>query len=260
MHIVYPGDYFKPKQVDELYRDEASAFSTAGWSYSAINVDELENILTLADLDAADIVMYRGWMLNETAYRGFTENIQRVGAKPLTSAEDYLSSHHLPNWYPKLQAFTAETVFLSPKDDLVNELSNLNWPGFFIKDHVKSLKTSVGSAVTDISMINTVVAEMEKFRGTIEGGLCIRRLEEYIEASEQRYFVINGTPHSAIPGNVPDIVYACAKRLDSPFYSIDIAERIDGELRVVEIGDGQVSDLVGWGVERFVEVCLTAEA
>ncbi len=28
--------------------------------------------------------------------------------------------------------------------------------------------------------------------------------------------------------------------------------RKDGALRIVEVGDGQVSDLVGWNVEQFV--------
>jgi ATP-grasp domain, R2K clade family 3 len=33
-----------------------------------------------------------------------------------------------------------------------------------------------------------------------------------------------------------------------------VARRADGVERIVEIGDGQVSDLVGWSVERFVEI------
>ena len=40
----------------------------------------------------------------------------------------------------------------------------------------------------------------------------------------------------------------------SRFFSVDVAKRDDGVLRVVEVGDGQVSDLVGWSVERFVEM------
>jgi hypothetical protein len=35
---------------------------------------------------------------------------------------------------------------------------------------------------------------------------------------------------------------------------VDVARREDGVERVVEIGDGQVSDLVGWSVEQFVEI------
>ena len=39
-----------------------------------------------------------------------------------------------------------------------------------------------------------------------------------------------------------------------PFFSVDVATRADGILRVVEIGDGQVSDLVGWESARFAEL------
>jgi hypothetical protein len=35
---------------------------------------------------------------------------------------------------------------------------------------------------------------------------------------------------------------------------VDVARQVDGVNRIVEIGDGQVSDLVGCSVERFVEI------
>jgi len=42
--------------------------------------------------------------------------------------------------------------------------------------------------------------------------------------------------------------------IDSPFFSVDIAQTDDGVARVVEIGDGQVSDLVGWPAESFANI------
>jgi len=50
---------------------------------------------------------------------------------------------------------------------------------------------------------------------------------------------------------IPEIVEDCAKRINSKFFSVDVVERRDGCKRVVEIGDGQVSDIVGWTPERF---------
>ena len=58
----------------------------------------------------------------------------------------------------------------------------------------------------------------------------------------------------SVDGNVPLIVQQCTKRLRSRFYSVDVAQRIDGQSRVVEVGDGQVSDLVGWSPEAFAKV------
>ena len=35
---------------------------------------------------------------------------------------------------------------------------------------------------------------------------------------------------------------------------MDVVERNDGQLRVVEIGEGQVSDLVDWTPEQFAKI------
>jgi len=45
-----------------------------------------------------------------------------------------------------------------------------------------------------------------------------------------------------------------AQRVASPFFSVDVAERRDGILRVIEIGDGQVSDRKHWPAERFMRM------
>ncbi|MBW4539691.1 MAG: ATP-grasp domain-containing protein [Myxacorys chilensis ATA2-1-KO14] len=140
-------------------------------------------------------------------------------------------------------------------DDLEHGLRELGWSRFFIKDYVKSLKTSVGSIIDEPSAIRTVVAEMQKFRGTIEGGLCVRQVEDFIAETERRYFVVYGKPFAALPDEeVPAIVEECAKRINSQFFAVDVVERRDGCKRVVEIGNGQVSDLVGWTAERFATV------
>lgn len=62
---------------------------------------------------------------------------------------------------------------------------------------MKSLKTSLGSIIERPEDIHIVVAEMEKYRGTIEGGLCVRRVEDFIPTTERRYFVLNNKPYGA---------------------------------------------------------------
>lgn len=60
----------------------------------------------------------------------------------------------------------------------------------FIKGYVKSLKTSRGSVISKPEDISTVPSEMQEFRGVIEGGVCVRRFEQFVPGSETRYFVI----------------------------------------------------------------------
>jgi ATP-grasp domain, R2K clade family 3 len=55
---------------------------------------------------------------------------------------------------------------------------------------------------------------------------------------------------------LPQIVFECAKRIESQFFSVDVVERSDGTKRIVEIGDGQVSDIVGWTAERFAQIWI----
>lgn len=69
--------------------------------------------------------------------------------------------------------------------------------------------------------------------------------------------MVKGEPYSA-DGEVPALVSECARVIDSPFFSVDVVLRSDGVLRIVELGDGQVSDLKEWAVERFV--CVLGKA
>ncbi|MEH2466167.1 hypothetical protein [Nostoc sp.] len=94
--------------------------------------------------------------------------VESTGASVLTSKAEYLATHYLTNWYPLITDLTPETKFYSVDDDLESEFNLLGWNGFFIKDYVKSLKTSVGSMIDKPSQIKTVVAEMDRFRGSIE--------------------------------------------------------------------------------------------
>ncbi len=127
----------------------------------------------------------------------------------------------------------------------------MGWDAYFVKDYVKSLKTSVGSVVRDPAQIGTVLSEMARYRGEIEGGVCVRRVEDFIADTERRYFVLDGRPFAADDGPVPEVVNRVAGRIPSAFFSVDVARRGDGVLRVVEVGDGQVSDLVGWSADVF---------
>lgn len=55
-----------------------------------------------------------------------------------------------------------------------------------------------------------------------------------------------------------NIVGECASSLPGiRFISVDVVKRADGVDRVVEIGDGQVSDLVGRTAARFAKGCTS---
>ncbi len=252
--FVFSADELKPTKVDPEFADQAAALVAAGHSVCTFDSDEGRVRRKPNDAIAGPAIL-RGWMLSSSGYETYVAALTQSGLEPLTNHEQYLSSHHLPNWYPALEGLTAETVFLSSDADLEAELKALGWDAFFLKDWVKSLKTSVGSVVRDPSQAPVVAREMEKFRGTIEGGICVRRYEELVPATERRYFVLDGQCHAPQGHDVPRLVYEVAERLTaSRFFSVDVAETSGGVSRVVEVGDGQVSDLVGWDLESFVGI------
>lgn len=80
-------------------------------------------------------VFYRGWMLSAAEYRKLDEALDGQETPLLVSAEEYLTSHYLPNWYPQISDHTPETRVFPVDADLAKELVNLGWDGFFIKDY-----------------------------------------------------------------------------------------------------------------------------
>jgi len=260
LHFLFPSDPLDPKEADDIFGEQADAMRTRGFGVSLFSLEELQmgNFKIRGAIPQGATVVYRGWMMDEGEYGKLVDMIHSRGAIPLTSLSSYLNCHHLPNWYPLISEFTAETRIFSADADLSSELSALGWGKFFVKDYVKSLKTSVGSIISKPEEIAALLAEMQKFRGTIEGGICVRRFESFREQSERRYFVILGVPYA--PSNdVPNLVAECAHRISSPFFSVDVAIHNDGTERVVEIGDGQVSDIVGWNVSEFANLWTTKD-
>ena len=65
-------------------------------------------------------VVYRGWMLTATEYERLARLIRSHRAVPLISTENYLLCHYLPNWYPLISEFTAETRVFPANADLAN--------------------------------------------------------------------------------------------------------------------------------------------
>ncbi|HEY7639999.1 MAG TPA: ATP-grasp domain-containing protein [Steroidobacteraceae bacterium] len=259
MRLLYPSDPISSKRADDTYAQEFEAARSAGFEVSLFSFEDFERgIFTpRPNLQPDEAVLYPGWMLTVPRFKDLLQAIGLRSARPFTSAEEYAATHHLPQWYPLLSELTAETVVLDQGADFVRALGGRNWPGYFIKDYVKSLSTGDGSLVTRPEDIAGIVSLMMKYRGFVEGGVCVRRKEEYEPASERRYFVFRGKP-LATAHPVPELVATCAARIKSPFYSVDVARRLDGELRVIELGDGQVSDRKEWPADHFIATMYEA--
>lgn len=255
MHFLFPGDYFEQRRPDALFAAQAEALRAAGHAIHCVDADSPSGRVLPPVQEA---LLYRGYMLDAAGYAALEARISAQGARLLIPQAMYLRCHHLPNWYPLLQTFTPETrVYTDAGQALagLDELFAAGWEGVFIKDYVKSLKTATGSIAASQAEAAAILGELAHLRDGLEGGVCLRRVEDLDPASEQRYFVWHDKPYAPGGGSdFPAPLLACLGRIDSRFYSVDIACNRQGQPRLVEIGDGQVSDLVGWDPERFAAI------
>lgn len=255
MQILFPSDPLNNQKVDDAFADEFLAAASAGYicllfDFDALGFNEFRPNPTITN--GADI-LYRGWMLNPKGYSRLNRMIGAQGGRLVTSPEAYVRCHHIVSWYEQCREFTAETFLCSSREELTELVSNLNWSRYFIKDFVKSNTAGIGSVANDAQQAVDIVDMIEMYRGEIEGGIAVRRFEDYKPETETRYFVVAGKPFSH-DDMVPDIVDKIVSKIDAPFYSIDLVENQVGNLRLVELGDGQVSSRKKWPIGKFLEL------
>jgi len=257
MRILYPFNPLNPKEVDEPYQEEFHLLKTMGFNCSLFDFASLEagEFNPKPNLKSGEKILYRGWMLNPEHYQKLVQYIEKKGSIPVTNSENYLKCHHLPGWYAVCEGFTPETRFFNKNKQLKDKIQALAWDAYFVKDFVKSNSTAKGSIALSADEAIEIIELIETYRGEIEGGIAIRRVEKYKNNTEVRYFVFNGKVYSP-NDTIPDIVLKIAAQLDAPFYAMDVIQRQDSEYRLVEIGDGQVSDKKTWTTDTFVQMLV----
>ncbi|MBC3935510.1 ATP-grasp domain-containing protein [Undibacterium sp. CY7W] len=259
MHLLYPCDPFNKKKPDEAYEEEFCAAQHNGFTCFLFSFEDFECGEFRphpAKVFEGDI-LYRGWMLTPERYAQLQESIELMGATVVVTAENYRRCHYLPEWYDQCKDLTPTTITLAKNDDFSLALSTTGWNAYFVKDFVKSLTTSRGSVAKNAAEVHEVVTLIERYRGKLEGGVCIREFEDLLHETEERYFVLRGKV-LARNGIIPDIVQDIARRIESPFFSVDIVFNTEGKPRLIELGDGQVSDRKQWPANTFIEALNSA--
>lgn len=254
--IVYPADYFKPHQPDSTYAEEAQVLRAQGLNLLTWDAHGLHGSLQPGRY------LYRGWMQTGSQYAQMYAQWSQQGLVPCVSPEAYALCHYLPNWYAAMRGWTPETerleldgkpdaAFAEELTERLRSLQAQGWSAFFLKDDVKSLKTGRGSLLKTPEQATQWLKEFCQYR-ELEGGVCIRRVETWQLDTECRWFVWREQAFGPeAEQHVPAPVQAAVEKIDSPFFSVDIVKNEAGDWRLVELGDGQVSDLVGWQAERF---------
>lgn len=265
MLLLVPSDPLRPRRVDDHFQGEADAASELGVAVRTVDHDALslrhdgEEAVRFVDVEADDAV-YRGWMIRSEEYFDLAECLRRRNVRLRTTPSAYRSAHELPGWYQLFQEETAPSVWLHHPGTagLVEAAQGLPPGGAIVKDWVKSMKHYWAEAtlVPDVHNADGLLSIAERLlelrSEDLVGGVVVRAFEEY-EPHEVRTWWVNGecaivSAHPDSPDQAPHAMSdvsdlrASVLALGSPFVTVDLARRSDGRLRVVEIGDGQVSD------------------
>ncbi|MEV6325073.1 ATP-grasp domain-containing protein [Nocardia sp. NPDC051787] len=264
MILLVPADVLRPQRADEHFADEADAARAAGMDVALVDHDALtrpggagEAVRRIRGRGAA---VYRGWMLRSEQYAAFDQALRRRDVILRTSAEQYRRVHELPGWYHDLCDLTPRSVWTTgyDRDAFDRACRELGTGAAVIRDYTKSMKHYWHEAaflpeVDEADAAWRVACRFRELRGDdVTGGFVLRQFENFVSA-EVRTWWIDGKcqligPHPDSSEDMPttefdpDTVAPTISGLGLPFVTADFALRADRVWRLVELGDGQVSD------------------
>lgn len=267
MMLLVPSEVLDPHRPDGHFTDEAQAARAAGLNIALVDHDALtvsggaRRAVARVPMPAAhEVAVYRGWMLRSRQYAAFAEALAERRVVLRTNPEQYRQAHEFPGWYPALTGVTPQSVWTvgDNSDDFDHARRELGPGPAVLRDYTKSMKHSWHEAafIRDLADAPAAWAVASRFRqlrdDDFTGGFVLRRFERFVSA-EARTWWVDGVcrlvgPHPDTPSDIPPahIDLSAITRLVSPlglpFVTVDLARRADGRWRVVELGDGQVSD------------------
>lgn len=262
--ILFPSSYFSDKKIDEELKAEYNAAAETGlFDIVLFSYDKWfnEGVLRLnKHIEKTVSAIYRGWMMKPEQYMSFYNELKSQNIDLLTSPDSYELFHIFPNIYPSLEQDTAKMIVYSDGEKVSLEEVKNSFDKFMVKDFVKSVKgTSFPKYFDKTVTREEFEKQMDmfyKYRGGLyTGGICIKEyltLKKYgNHTNEYRVFYMGGQAatisrnsgqhiHTPMP---PQKLIEKYADLSSPYYTIDYAELENGEWKILEAGDGQVSGL-----------------
>lgn len=278
LRVLFPAHPLERGQPDPSYEEEAAAVEGLGLARAIVRIEPLLErgdaqaaVRGVSARDAAP-ALYRGWMLAPNHYASLHAALAGRGDMLLNTPSAYRHTHWLPESYAAIEPWTARSAWLPAKDltlDSAVALARTFGAGpLIVKDYVKSRKHEwadacfIPSAADEPAFRRVVQRFLELTGSELQGGLVLR---EFIElelvgdharsgmplAREWRVYWLDREPVLVAPywpevaGEPPPVsAFAeAASRVESRFFTMDLARRRSGEWLIVELGDGQVAGL-----------------
>ncbi len=271
VNYLYCNHPLYQNRVDFGYEEEYEVAKKDN-SCALFSYEDMENGKLRLFGDAIQgLTIYRGWMMKPDMYRAFYNELQSFGIELINSPDDYNKYHMLPGWYTYFKDCTAKSRWT---EDLTEESIRQLLFGFdgavIVKGYVKSRKHEwyqscfIPDANDTKNAMRTILNFIEKQSDSLTGGLVLREFLDLISigehadsgmplSEEYRVFVLDNQPiaiesywhrsSNCISNGEIAWIKEISERITSRFVTIDLARKIDGELVIMELGDGQVSGL-----------------
>jgi hypothetical protein len=263
--------------VDQFLAAKQNGFDTLIFNYEDLVSEDRFQIATKRIKPAEKLgkVIYRGWMLTPKQYLLLYDDLLSKNYKLINTVEEYQNCHYLPDSLKFINNRTPKTIFEKfdntvSIDILIQKAKVFGQNPVIIKDYVKSEKHDWDTACFVENASNT-----EKLRQTIRNLIELRDkflnegivIREFVDLNDLTIHSKSGMPlteeyrlffcNKNIVGiydyweegeyklSKPDTTEfeKMAKSIDSNFFSMDIARQKNGELIIIELGDGQVAGL-----------------
>ena len=265
MLLLVPADVLTPRRPDAHFAPEAAAAAAAGVEVALVDHDALARpgaaAAGVARVPAGTPdAVYRGWMLRSERYADFVAALAARGVPARTGAAQYRRAHELPGWYRDLAAVTPASAWSTGtgRAGFNRARAALGAGPAVLRDYTKSMKHYWEQAayipeLADAGAAWAVAQRFRQLRGEdFTGGYVLRRYEEFTGTEARTWWVagacrlVSAHPDTAHepPPAAPDLARFAplVAALGLPFVTLDLALRRDGGWRLVELGDGQVSD------------------
>jgi len=282
MLILFCDDTADTRQPDEAYQPEAAAADGLRIPYALVSFealvkdqDAVKAVRRVPQHDPPVLALYRGWMLRPEQYGHLYQALLGRGLRLINDPAAYRHCHHLPESYSAIEQHTPRSVWLRTGADLsMDTIMDLLRPfgsaPIVLKDFVKSRKHEWHEAcfipsAADRGQVERVVKRfLELQEDDLNEGLVFREFVEFEPLThhsksgmpltkEFRLFFLDGKlvfwtnywEEGDYAGLMPavDQFLEVAGKVQSRFFTMDVAKRKDGEWVIVELGDGQVAGL-----------------
>jgi hypothetical protein len=281
-YILFCESPYEANKVDEDFEDQFLAAKQSCFSTLIVNFEDLTSTdrfsIATRRIKASEKlrkVIYRGWMLTSKQYSLLYNDLLSKNYQLINTVEEYRNCHYLPDSLRFIENRTPETVFERLDDEnsinkLIEKTKVFGQKPVILKDYVKSEKHDWDTAcfvkkASDVDCLRQTVNNLIKLRGKyLNEGIVVREFVELNSLTihsksgmplteEYRLFFCNkeligifdyweeGEYKLAKPDTSE--FQEIARQIESNFFSMDIARQKDGQLVIIELGDGQVAGL-----------------